>query len=380
VLKKVLIVIAATSLSVGCNRTLKQPTCSIILLAPLTGSQAAIGVQIDRARLLVESELNTAGDRTISIREVDTEGQPAVARAELERALGRWNAPIVVGSILSNETREFLQTTLQRGVVVLANGSSDPTIRDLSFRHKRDGFFRNWPADDTEGRAMAEYLRKTGRAKRLAVFHANDAYARALVEAFIVRFRELGGEVLGPEVYQTDTTSFEPILRRLPQDDLDGYYLVGLPPDLAGMYNAIRRNPKLSEIPVFTAVGAETTEFRALVRASLENVFFTAPLVDQSSSSYFDFREAYRKRFNGDSPDVVAATTYDALRIAVEATKKGSCHSASMSAFLYEMPAFQGATGPTAFDDLGDVVTKPVAIRYYDRGLLRTAVETSRMP
>jgi branched-chain amino acid transport system substrate-binding protein len=267
---------------------------------------------------------------------------------------------------------------LDRGEIVLANGSSDPTIRGLPFRRKGDGFFRNWPADDIEGQAMAEYLRKTNRAKRLAVFYANDAYARALVDAFMKRFRELGGSVIGPEVYQTTTTAFEPVLRRLPQGGHDGYYIVGLPPDLAGMYNAVRRNPKTATMPIYSAVGAETAEFRALVRSDLADLFFTAPSVDQSSTSYFEFREAYRRRFNGDSPDVVASITYDALTIAIRALTTCGCDPTRMRDYLYKMPLFQGVTGPTAFDELGDVVTKPVALRYYEAGQLRTAVQIDR--
>ena len=374
--KKLMILVAATLISVSCHNVSDQEGCSIILLAPRTGTQAAIGTQIDRARLLVEDELKTSGNSSVVIREVDTEGQPTVALAEVDRALDRWHAPIVVGSILSTETREFLRPTLQRGVVVLANGSSDPTIRSLPFRKPGDGFFRNWPADDIEGRAMAEYLRTTGRAKRLAVFYADDAYARALAQAFITRFRELGGEVLGPEVYPTTATSFDPILHRLPQEGYDGYYIVGLPPDLAGMYDAIRRGAGGSKTPIFTAVAAETSEFKSLVRTKLDNLFFTAPSVDHSSSAYFDFREAYQKRYGGDSPDIVAGITYDALNIAIQAIKEGGCNPDRIKEYLYHMPTFQGVTGPTAFDKLGDVVTKRVAIRYYDNGQLRTAVRT----
>src|SRR5207249_1328089 len=105
----------------SCTERADQNACTIVLLAPRSGTQAAIGNQIGRARELVEEELRSAHDSSVKIREVDTEGQPAVARAELDRALGRWRAPIVVGSILSTETREFLQPMLQRGEVVLAN-------------------------------------------------------------------------------------------------------------------------------------------------------------------------------------------------------------------------------------------------------------------
>jgi ABC-type branched-subunit amino acid transport system substrate-binding protein len=131
-------------------------------------------------------------------------------------------------------------------------------------------------------------------------------------------------------------------------------------------------------MPIFTAVAAETEEFKALVRADLDNLFFTAPLVDQSSSSYFTFREAYRRRFNGESPDVVASITYDALHIAIAAIKTGGCDPNRTAQFLYKMPPFLGATGPTAFDELGDVITKPVAIRYYEKGQVRLAADTSK--
>ena len=160
---KIVVAFAVLALLPGCRDTSNPNSCSIIVLAPLSGTQAAIGTQIDRARMLVQDELTKAGDKSITIREINTGGQPLVARAEVDRAVDRWRPPIIVGSILSNETREFLEPTLKRGVVVLANGSSDPTIRPLAFRRPGDGLFRNWPSDDAEGQAMAEYLMSTGR-------------------------------------------------------------------------------------------------------------------------------------------------------------------------------------------------------------------------
>jgi branched-chain amino acid transport system substrate-binding protein len=362
----------------ACKEEPADHRCSIILLAPLTGTQAAIGLQVDRAKTLVEDDLRADVNNTVVIREIDTSSNPAIASADVNRALDRWDAPIIVGSVLSTETRAFLKGVLNRGVVVLANGSSDPTIRSLPFRRQGDGFFRNWPADDSEGRAMAEYLSGSSRAKHLAVFYANDAYARALANAFVKRFQELGGTISGPVVYETTTMSFEPILRLISDNSIDGYYIVGLPPDLAGMYNAVRRSPRGATMPIYTAVAAETSEFKSLIKFSLDNLFYTAPSVDQSSSAFFHFKEAYSRRFGGEPPDVVAGVTYDALRIAVDALKKNGCDRTRVRQYLYKMPPFDGATGPTGFDDLGDVVTKPVAIRYYDRGQSRLALITAR--
>ena len=295
---------------------------------------------------------------------------PAVAKAEVERAIAKWSPPIIVGSILSSETREFLRPALAAGVVVIANGSSDPTIRSMEFRHARDGFFRNWPADDAEGSAMAEYVRQSGRAKKLAVFCAADDYARALTKSFITQFQALHGEVLGPEEYPASATSFEATLRRLPSEGIDGYYVVGMPSDLAGIYNTIRRGPAGQTVPIFTAVAAETSQFQALVKTKLDHLFFTSPQVDQGTADYANFRRAYKEKFNGDEPDIVASITYDALRLAAKAAQENRCQRKDIRDYLYRMPPFPGVTGATGFNELGDVVTKKVAIRYYDQGQL----------
>lgn len=360
----------------GCTRGAEDAACVIVLPNAKSGPQAAIGEQITRARTLVEAELPGTGV-PIRIQEIDTEGKPTVARAEIERSLTMGRVPIVVGSIFSAETREFLETLLRKNVVVLANGSSDPSIRTLPFRRSKDGFFRNWPADDIEGRIMADYLRTSGRARKLVVLHANDAYATALVQAFTKRFQEVGGEIVAREIYPPTTTSFDSILRRLPTRDHDGYYIVGFPPDLAALYNTIRRIPETSKMPVYSAVGIESGDFGRLVRAELDNLFFTAPAVDESSAHYFAFREAYRKHFNGQSPDIVAAITYDALRMAVDAIRSTACDAAAIRDHLYGIEAFPGVTGLTAFDDFGDVVTKPVAVKYFEHGQLRLAVQSA---
>lgn len=363
---------------VGCSKSCDRKSvahdaCSIVLLEPRSGPQAAIGEQIERARILVTEELNSKnGAGSIAIREVDTGGQPKVALAEVQRTIAQWGAPIVVGSILSSETRDFLRPALSKAVV-LANGSSDPTIRTLSFRHPHDGFFRNWPADDLEGRTMAEYLRRTDRARKLAVFHAADAYAKGLAQAFCDRFKSLGGEILGPVEYLTTATSFDSVVRRLPDTGHDGYYVVGLPPDVAGMYNTIRRSSSGRHAAVFTAVAAETSEFKGLVKFELDNIFFTAPLVDKASTTYLAFQDSYKKKF-GALPDIVASITYDALQIAVAAVHEKGCSAPEVRNYLYEMAPYPGVTGPTAFDELGDVISKPVAIRYYEHDQLRLAL------
>lgn len=371
VIRSLLVMVSLTMITSCKHRN--ESGYPIILLAPRSGAQSALGLQVDRARIMIENELRDAHDTTIAIYEVDTTSQPTVARAEAQRALAHYRSKFLVGSVLSGETRNFLEPVLTEGVVVLANGSSDPAIRALPFRHQKDGFFRNWPPDDAEGRAMAEYVHDTQQIRALAVFCADDAYSRGLTATFVRRFRELGGSANDPEIYPTLTTSFESVLSRIDSSRVEGYYIIGLPRDLAGIYDTIRRASKGNNLPVFTAVAAETSEFKALVDQPLNRLFYTSPDSDLTSEQYFTFKEAYMKQFNGEAPDIVASVTYDALHIMMDAVRAGQNDSERAKAYLYNMPVYQGTMGPTKFDERGDVISKHIAIHFYERGLPRLA-------
>jgi branched-chain amino acid transport system substrate-binding protein len=338
------------------------------LAAPLTGGQASLGREIMRAVTLVRDSLTTLGQKTVRIREVDTEGSPDVARAEVARAVDRWSPPIVVGSILSSDTRQFLEPLLRRGVVVLANGSSDPLIRTLPYRHPNDGFFRNWPSDDFEGRVMAEYVRGSNRADTLAILYADDPYARNLAESFSSRFRALGGVVTDTIVYPREQTRFADVVSRARRLRNQGYYAVGFPRELAALYDVIRSTQGEATKPVFSAVGIATGEFTSAARRSLTDLFYTSPALDEAAGPFFAFRESYKAHFKNETPDIVAAVTYDALWIALDAIRSKGCERDSVRKALYTLSRFDGASGPTAFDSLGDVITKPVSVWYYEDG------------
>ncbi len=220
---------------------------------------------------------------------------------------------------------------------------------------------------------MADYVLSTNRASALVVLHADDPYAAALAGAFSKSFSAKGGTILGKEVYPLDLSSFEQLVRRQPVDGHDGYYVIGFPPDVAAIYNTVRRLPETMALPIFSAAGANTDEFFKLATPPVDNLFVTAPDVTKSSGPYFEFRKDYLARFDGDEPDIVTATTYDALKIGWKAVAERGCDAEAIRDYLHGEEVFEGTTGPTAFDEMGDVFTKPVVVYNYQDGRRLTA-------
>lgn len=352
--------------------------CRVAIVNPRGGEMADIGRQVSRALTLVTDSLRNESIR-VRIDELNSGGNPATARAEVERVLGGSRPVVIVGSILSSETKEFLPIALRAGVVVLANGSSDPGIRNSRGRRAYDGFFRNWPADDLEGIVFAEYLIQAG-VRRLAVINADDAYANALTAAFTGRFTALGGTVVRRERYPTDIARLSPVVGRALALPIDGLYAIGFPSDLAPVYVALRSDARGKNLPMYSGVGVASGDFRKKVGIELDRLLYTAPAVDESSPAYVAFKASYARKFDGEVPDAVAAVTFDALWMAIRAIQSVGCSADSVKQYLYSMQAYPGASGATAFDSLGDVVTKPVAINAFEHGRERLIERRARRP
>ena len=71
------------------------------------------------------------------------------------------------------------------------------------------------------------------------------------------------------------------------------------------------------------------------------------------------FVQAYQAKF-GEAPDHYAAHGYDAVKLLLEAMKVGtSSHPDDVRDGLHGLEQYQGAAGPTEFDEVGDVVRYP---------------------
>jgi branched-chain amino acid transport system substrate-binding protein len=62
------------------------------------------------------------------------------------------------------------------------------------------------------------------------------------------------------------------------------------------------------------------------------------------------------------TPEAYAATAYDSAMIISQAISKVGYNATSLKDYLYQMPAYDGVSGLTKFDELG-AVDKPVLIK-----------------
>ncbi len=150
------------------------------VLLPLSGYQAGIGQDCQRAVPLANQILRDNGLPELEIMNGDTETKVDVARARAERLINE-GAQLLVGAFDSGATTAVAQVAEQKGIPLVINIAAAPPITEQGYKF----VFRNFPtAPMILGDAFAnqiEVFAAAGASPKTVVFmHVNDTFGTAM--------------------------------------------------------------------------------------------------------------------------------------------------------------------------------------------------------
>jgi branched-chain amino acid transport system substrate-binding protein len=208
---------------------------------------------------------------------------------------------------------------------------------------------------------MASFARQVPKLQKVAVLRdagSEDSVGQA--DAFLSRFKELGGEVVDDQSYRGGDTDFRPQLTAIRRKKPDGLYVPG---QLAEAALIARQARDLGLAVTFLgADGWDSARLHELDHGALEGGYFTShysPL--DPSPRGAEFVQRYRAR-HGVAPDAMAARGYDAARVALEAMARAP--DLSRGAIRDAIAATHAVPGVTGELSLGadHGVVRPVAL------------------
>jgi branched-chain amino acid transport system substrate-binding protein len=152
----------------------------------LSGAGATVGTNWKNGADLAIAEINEKGGilgKKIESTYVDTQSNPGVARAAIQKALD--DKPVVVfGPIYSGSAKVTLQLTAEAGVPQIIGGeAADLTAQGSKF------LFRTSFGQNVSMPKLANYLRDEVKAKSVAVVYINNDFGKGGRDAII---KELG--------------------------------------------------------------------------------------------------------------------------------------------------------------------------------------------
>lgn len=354
----ILAIVAAVALgNLACGPG-ESPDVKLGAILSLQGAGAPYGQSIQRGIEMAVEQINAAGG--VNVFEVgqkplillvrDDRSLPAVGVQAAQELIDE-GIVAAIGAVVSDVTLAVAPVFQQAQIVLMSPASSTPKLSNAgSF------IYRNFPSDDLEALNTADYVFNVVHVPEAAVIAQQSEFGLGQKNAFIQRFRLLGGRALGQESYPADSSA-ETItmhVRRLLEEDPPAIYIAGYTADTAMVARAIRAEG--SDAPLFGTGAVLADDLVAAGGDAVEGLAFPqAPFdIDSDADNVRRFVADYQTKY-GMMPDVYAAHGYDAVRIIAQALGEAGTDAQELRFYLNSMNPYEGLAGVTAFDENGDV-------------------------
>ncbi len=333
----------------GCasRATRAQDAVSIGVIAPLnSGVPAAARASVQGATLAAE-EVNAAGGvggGSVSLIILDDRGSPDEAARHFEQLVAQ-KAVAVIGP-LTDATSMAVAPIAERAKVVVISPGATGTIP-----YGGSSFFRTALPAESQARALAEFVVRTKRTRRISIIQDGNEYGTLVALAFSQRIHALGGEVVGTRYYRDGDTAFERHATGAVADGADAVFIAGYPDEGAPILSAVRARGVRAVMIGSDALYSTDLLYRA--KDAANELYLPAGfIVTEPLPAIQKFVGAYRKRFN-EPPDQYAAQAYDAVKLLVAAIRRGGRDPSTVRASLHALRRFPGVTGEITFDRWG---------------------------
>lgn len=339
----------------GCQK--EPPPIKIGFVADLTGRITTPGVGARNGVMMAVDDINAGGGihgRKIELNIKDDRFDPQIARKVDQFLIGEGVAAIV-GHIHSRMSLAAVPVANRAKVVMLSPISATNQLTGLD-----DYFFRinssvRLPSIETARQAYQRGLRKMKGLYDLA----NKSYAHDTYLDFKEVFESLGGRMLPPQTFSSNTdVSLPDLAKALTSGDPDGYFIVAAPRDNAMICQHIRKIDPLR--PIMVSAWANDPVFIQNGGTAVEGVIFSHAFNRNSREpAFLKFKEDFFKRYKT-MPGFWETYGYEAIMVLAQALSRNP-DSKKLKSTLLEISRFKGLQGDILFDQYGDNHRKPLS-------------------
>jgi branched-chain amino acid transport system substrate-binding protein len=336
--------------------------------APLTGPQAASGNDNLGGMEMAIERLNAKGmvigNKKITFKAIveDDQGDPRGGMGAVQKLIdmpvdamiGPYNSGVVIPT----------SRLLNDAGIVTMTVASNPKITEQGYGY----LFRVAPSDSQLGGKMAQYAAKELSVKRVAVVDDRTAYGQGLAMEFAKVAKASGMQVVSMEYTNDKATDFNAILTAIKGKHADAIFYGGYAPQGGPMRRQMRQLGM--DIKLLGGESICSAEMGRLGGSNVDGNVYCARsggmLTKNADAKTFaaDYQKQYKR-----SPEVFAASYYDAMMLMATAMKGADVTSGPKLRTELENIKYKGVAGSYAFDKQHDLLESPVTIFHFQGGV-----------
>ncbi len=359
----------------GCQKKSAEggasPTGPIVIghVASLSGSEATFGQSTDHGIRLAVEEQNAAGGvkgRQLDVKTLDNQGKPEESAVAATRLLTEDHVTVLLGEVASSRSLAMAPIADRYQIPMISPSSTNPKVTKENGK-TRPYVFRVCFIDPFQGTVMAKFARDNLTIERVAVLRdvGND-YSMGLADYFIEKFKQLGGTIVADESYKAGDQDFKAQLTSIKNRAPQALYVPGYYTDVALIARQARELGM--QQPLMGGDGWDSPKLFEIGGKAVEGCYFSNHYSHEDPEPRIQsFVKKYKEKW-GDVPDGLAASGYDAAKVAMDAMARApNLSGPALRDAIAATKDYPGVTGVITIDQDHNAV-KPAVVLKVENG------------
>jgi branched-chain amino acid transport system substrate-binding protein len=284
-----------------------------------TGSEATFGQSTSKGIKMAFDEVNkTGGIKGKQIKHIwlDDQGKSEEAAAVVTRLITQNNVLAVLGEVASSRSLAAAPIAQEKKIPMISPSSTNPKVTEVG-----DYIFRVCFIDPFQGTVMAKFAAEHLKAKKVAVLRdVKSDYSVGLADFFTQKFKELGGQVVSDQSYQSGEIDFKAQLTQIRATKPEAIFVPGYYTEV-GLIARQARQLGITA-PLLGGDGWDSSKLYEIGGQAINGSYFSNHYTTESTDPVVvDFIKKFKERYN-ETPDGLAALGYDAAKVLIEAMKR----------------------------------------------------------
>ena len=357
---RTLILVLSTSLVLSCTRK-NNNEIVVGQYGSMTGSEATFGQSTDEGVRLAFDEVNAAGGvkgKKIKLVTMDDQGKSEDAAAVVTRLIEQDKVVALIGEVASSRSLAAGPIAQGKKIPMVSPSSTNLKVTEVG-----DYIFRVCFVDPFQGAVMAKFAATNLKAKKVAILRdMKSDYSVGLSDVFTEKFKQLGGEIVADEKYQSGDVDFKGELTKLKSTNPDAIYVPGYYTEV-GLIARQARELGI-KAPLMGGDGWDSSKLSEIGQEAINGGYFSNHYSNESKDPVaVDFMTKFKAKYNK-MPDGLSAMGYDAAKVLVKAMENGSeVTSKSIRDELAKIKDYPGVTGKITIDEKRNATKSAVVVQ-----------------
>jgi branched-chain amino acid transport system substrate-binding protein len=343
----------------------KEDTIKVGEFASLTGKEAAFGQSSHKGTLLAIEEANAAGGvlgKKIELVTEDNQSKSGESATIVKKLISRDRVIAILGEVASSRSLEAAPICQNSRIPQISPSSTNPAVTETG-----DYIFRVCFIDPFQGFVMAKFAKETLKVRKVGLLTSvSSAYSVGLAKYFKEKFAADGGTVAIEQKYSEGDKDFKAQLTALKAAGIEGIFVPGYYTE-AALICKQAKDLGLS-LPIFGGDGWEAPQLVEIGGPAVEGTYYSTHYSPENQSpAVINFVTKFSRRWNGETPDAMAALGYDSAMVLFDAIKRaGTTEGPKLRDALAATRNYPGISGNTTLDPQRNATKSAVVVTVKD--------------